>query len=357
MKTPHSHWLLPALAALGLAACAKEAMVQEDIRPVRYVTAGADTAQPGASFAGDIRARQETPLAFRVGGKIAERLVNAGERVKKGQVLARLDANDYELDLAAKQAQLAAARSDLVQQEADLRRSQELLGKQFISQAQVERQQNAVNAARAKLQQAQAQLAGSRNQNSYATLFADADGVIGSVSAEAGQVVAASQPVMKLALDGPREVAIQVPENALTTLREAKTLQVKLWADGQTFNGTLRELSADADPATRTYATRVSLDGANAALPLGMSATVTLPAPLRGSALQLPLSALLDQDGKHYVWVIDPKSHKVGRREIRVEGIGDAVANVSGALKAGEQVVSAGVHLLRDGQQVRLLQP
>ncbi|WP_024301288.1 efflux RND transporter periplasmic adaptor subunit [Pseudogulbenkiania sp. MAI-1] len=357
MKTPRSPWLLAGLTVLGLAACAKEATVQEDIRPVRYVTAGGNATQAGASFAGDIRARQETPLAFRVGGKIAERLVNAGDRVKKGQVLARLDANDYELDLAAKQAQLAAARSDLVQQEADLKRSQELLGKQFISQAQVDRQQNAVNAARAQLQQAQAQLAGSRNQNGYTILRADADGVIGSVSAEAGQVVAAGQAVMKLALDGPREVAIQVPENALVALREAKTLQVKLWADGQSYRGALRELAADADPATRTYAARISLDGANDALQLGMSATVTLPAPDRGEKLQLPLSALLDQDGKHYVWVIDPKSRKVGRREIRVESIGNTVAHVSGALKAGEQVVSAGVHLLRDGQQVRLLQP
>ena len=357
MKTPHSRWLLTALAVLGLAACAKEAAVQEDIRPVRYVTAGDNAPQPGASFAGDIRARQETPLAFRVGGKIAQRLVNAGERVKKGQVLARLDANDYELDLTAKQAQLAAARSDLMQQEADLRRAQELLGKQFISPAQVERQQNVVNAARAKLQQAQAQLAGSRNQSAYTTLVADADGVIGSVSAEAGQVVAAGQPVMKLALDGPREVAIQVPENALAALRAAKTLQVKLWADGQSYHGTVRELAADADPATRTYAARISLDGANAGLALGMSATVTLPTLNSGQNQQLPLSALLDQDGRHYVWVIDPKSHKVGRREVSVQGIDASVAHVSGALRAGEQVVSAGVHLLRDGQQVRLLQP
>ncbi|SMF40563.1 efflux RND transporter periplasmic adaptor subunit [Pseudogulbenkiania subflava] len=357
MKTPHSRWLLTALAVLGLAACSKDAAVQEDIRPVRYVTASDNASLPGASFAGDIRARQETPLAFRVGGKIAQRLVNTGERVKKGQILARLDANDYQLDLTAKQAQLAAARSDLEQQQTDLKRSQELLGKQFISQAQVDRQQNAVNAARARLQQAQAQLAGSRNQNSYATLVADADGVIGSVSAEAGQVVSAGQPVLRLAMDGPREVAIQVPENALAALRAAKALQVKLWADGQTFNGTLRELAADADPATRTYAARISLDGANAGLALGMSASVTLPAPSQEHKLQLPLSALLDQDGRHYVWVIDPKSHKVGRREVSVQGIDASVARVSGALRAGEQVVSAGVHLLRDGQQVRLLQP
>ncbi|MBI3146063.1 MAG: efflux RND transporter periplasmic adaptor subunit [Pseudogulbenkiania sp.] len=357
MKTPLAHWLLTGLTVLGLAACAKEAVVQEDIRPVRYVTAGDNAAQPGASFAGEIRARQDTPLAFRIGGKIVERLVNAGDRVKKGQVLARLDASDYALELTAKQAQLAAARSDLAQQQADLARSRELLGKQFISQAQVDRQQNAVNAARAQLEQAQAELAGSRNQTGYATLRADADGVIGSVSAEAGQVVAAGQPVARLALDGAREVAIQVPENALAALRAAKTLQVKLWADGQNYRGTLRELAADADPATRTYAARISLDGANAALPLGMSATVTLPPQDSGRNLQLPLSALLDQDGRHYVWVIDPKSHQVARREVAVLGIGDSFVSVGGTLKTGEQVVSAGVHLLRDGQQVRLLQP
>ncbi|SCK16171.1 efflux RND transporter periplasmic adaptor subunit [Vogesella sp. LIG4] len=346
---------LASLTLLALAGCKQEVQPVEEIRPVRYVVAGSDSAGNSRQFSGEIRARHESQLAFRVAGKIMERRVNAGDSVKKGQVLALLDASDYRLDTAAKQAQLSAAQAELGQQEADLKRSRELLAQNFISSAQVERQQTTVNAARASLQQAQAALSASRNQGSYTALLADSDGVIGSISAEPGMVVAAGQAVARLAANGEREVAFQVPENAVAAVRQASGFKVKLWADGRELDARLRELSADADSATRTYAARLTLPQADSNVRLGMTASVRAQLAGQGSTLRLPLAAMLDTQGKHYVWVINGQQ-QVGRKAVEVGDIdGDSIAITRG-LAGGEKVVTAGVHLLRDGQHITLLQ-
>ncbi|MFC3624851.1 efflux RND transporter periplasmic adaptor subunit [Vogesella amnigena] len=347
---------LASLLMLALAGCKEDVKPVEEIRPVRYVLAGSSNSQDSQQFSGEIRARHESQLAFRVGGKVLERRVNAGDSVKKGQLLAVLDGSDYQLDTSAKQAQLAAAQADLAQQEADLKRYRELLTQNFISAAQVERQQTAVQAARARLQQAQAALSASRNQGNYTALLADSDGVISSIGAEPGMVVAAGQPVARLAANGEREVAFQVPENAVDALRGASGFKVKLWADGRELDARLRELAADADGATRTYAARLALNGSDAEVRLGMTASVRALLPGQpGAAMRLPLSAILDEQGKHYVWVINAQQ-QVGRKAVTVGAIdGDSIAITSG-LRGGEKVVTAGVHLLRDGQRVTLLE-
>lgn len=346
--------LLAGGLAAALAGCNKEVQPAEEIRPVRFAVVGAGSVQSGDSYSGEIRARHETRLAFRVAGKVVQKLVNAGEHVKKGQPLARLDPTDYGLDLSAKQAQVAAAHSDLMQQETDLTRYRQLLTQSFVSQAQVDRQQNAVNVARAKLQQAEAQLSASSNQTAYTTLTADADGVVSEISAEPGLVVSAGQAVARLAQDGAREVAIQVPENAVARVRAAQEFAVTLWSDDHTFRGRLREIAGDTDPATRTYAARIALDEADtSALRLGMTARVQLPGS--AAALRLPLTAILDQQGRHYVWVIDPKTGKVARREVKVGALDSQSVALQQGVARGERVVSAGVHLLREGQRVKLL--
>ncbi|NWK77280.1 efflux RND transporter periplasmic adaptor subunit [Aquitalea sp. LB_tupeE] len=356
MSIPFRLASLVALTLL-LSACQQHDNSVEEIRPVRITTAGTPGSQPSDSFAGQIRARTETDLAFRIGGKIIAKLVNSGEHVKKGQVLARLDPSDTSLDISAKQAQLAAAESDLAQQQLNLQRYQQLLAKQFISQAQVDSQQNGVNAARAKRDEARAQLSASRNQGSYTQLLADADGIISQISAEPGQVVAAGQPVASLAHDGEREAAIQVPENALQQVRQQKQFAVTLWAGQQQFAGSLRELAGDADPATRTYAARISLPHASA-LALGQTVTVTLSGngASQTQSLRLPLTALLDEQGKHYVWVVDDKTLRVSRRPVVVQRIDSQSVTLQGGVRPGEKVVSAGVHLLHDQQRVTLLQ-
>lgn len=342
---------------LLLSACKQPDNSVEEIRPVRITTAGTLGNKPSDTFAGQIRARTETDLAFRIGGKIVAKLVNSGEHVKKGQVLARLDPSDTSLDISAKQAQLAAAESDLAQQQLNLQRYQQLLAKQFISQAQVDSQQNGVNAARAKRDEARAQLSSSRNQGSYTQLLADADGIVSQMLAEPGQVVAAGQAVARLAHDGEREAAIQVPENALQQLRQQKQFVVTLWAGKQQFEGSLRELAGDADPATRTYAARISLPHASA-LALGQTVTVTLSGngASQSQSLRLPLTALLDEQGKHYVWVVDDKTLRVSRRAVSVQSIDSQSVTLQGGVRPGEKVVSAGVHLLHDNQRVTLLQ-
>jgi len=354
--SPSLRLACPALLGLLLSACSQPSATVEEVRPVRVVTVSQNGNTPSNSFAGQIRARTETDLAFRIGGKIVAKLVNSGEHVKKGQLLARLDPSDTSLDINAKQAQLAAAESDLAQQQLNLQRYQQLLAKQFISQAQVDSQLNGVNAARAKRDEARAQLAASRNQGSYTQLLADADGIVSQMLAEPGQVVAAGQAVARLAHDGEREAAIQVPENALQQVRQQAQFTVSLWAGKQQFHGKLRELAGDADAATRTYAARISLPDASA-LALGQTATVTLPAATtQQQSLRLPLTALLDEQGKHYVWVVNDKDLRVIRRPVSVVSIDSNSATLQGSIQPGEKVVSAGVHLLHDKQRVTLLQ-
>ncbi len=353
---PTSRFVSVMLAsAMLLAACSKPEAPSEDIRPVRYVRASQNDQQAGTTFSGEIRARHEANLGFRVGGKITARLVNPGDTVKKGQLLARLDPQDYALDQSAKTAQLAAARSDLAQQEADLKRYRELLGKNFISQAQFDKLSAATDAARARFKQASAELGASQNQVGYTNLLADSDGVISTISAEPGMVVAAGQTVARLAHDGQREVAISIPENALETIRNAPRVTVTLWSGNHRYEGSLRELAGDADPATRTYAARIAIKNPDAALRLGMTATVTLPGSARQGTFRLPLTALLDENGKHFVWVVDASSHRVKRTPVTVIALDSDMVSLSAALPADAMIVTAGVHLLRDNQPVRLL--
>lgn len=355
--TPHLPRTALAVAMLlALSACKEEVKPAEDIRPVRYVTAGQAQAGSAYSFSGEVRARQESRLAFRVAGKVVEKRVNSGDSVKKGQVLAVLDGNDYQLDSQAKQAQVAAAQANLAQQEADLKRYRELLTQNFISAAQVERQQTAVQSARASLQQAQAALSSSRNQAGYTSLVADNDGIVSDITLEPGQVVSAGQVVARLAAAGEREVLIQVPENAVAAVRQASGFKVRLWADRQEVDATLREISGDADPATRTYAARLKLASTPGEVRLGMTANVatTLATPVTGG-IRLPLAAILDQQGKQYVWVIDTKTQKVGRKLVTVGTPDSNGILIRSGLNGGEQIVTAGVHLLRDGQRVAML--
>lgn len=349
--------VLASILLAGLAGCKEEVKIKEDIRPVRYTVAGAAQEQGALQFSGEIRARHESRLAFRVAGKIVEKRVNNGDSVKQGQVLLVLDSNDYMLDQQAKQAQLAAAEAQLRQQQADLKRSQDLQSQAFISQAQLDRQQAAFSAAQAQVLQARAALQGSRNQQGYTQLLADRDGVISDIQAEAGMVVAAGQPVARLAASGPREVMFQVAESQLAQLRTASSFSVTLPATGKSYAANLRELAADADPATRSYAARLSLADADA-LSLGMTAKVSARLPQNSQpAILLPHTAILDQQGKQYVWLLDATGQKVGRKPVSIRVQDKQFVQVTAGLQGGEKVVTAGVHLLRDGQTVTLLKP
>lgn len=332
-------WSLMLATAL-LAACSKELPPPAPPKLVRTLVVGAADAATARSYSGEVRARYETPLGFRVGGKIAARLVDAGARVKAGQPLARLDAADAALQAAQAEANRALA-------EADARRFRDLRARNFVSQAALDAKETALKAA-----DAQAGLA--KNQSAYTTLVTDHDGVVATVLAEPGQVVTSGQPVLRVARDGEREVAIALPEGEVAGLAPGAQAEISLWsAGGKTYRGRLRELAPAADAATRTYAARVTVLDPDAALALGMTASVRFAAPAAPKTPIVPLAALYQQDGEPAVWLVGA-DQSVTLRKVRVAAYTDAGAAVAEGLAPGERIVAAGVHKLSAGEKVRL---
>jgi RND family efflux transporter MFP subunit len=301
------------------------------------------TANP-RSYSGEVRARIETTLGFRVPGKIVERLVDVGATVKRGQPLARLDPTDAALQSVQAEAQRALA-------EADAKRYRDLKAKNFVSQSALDTRETTLKAVTA-----QAALA--KNQAGYTTLFSDRAGVIGLVQAEPGQVVSAGQPVFRLAPDGARDIAIALPESEVSGFRIGQTAEVSFWAmenAGQKpLTGRLREVSPVADPVTRTYSARVSLKDADPLLPLGMSATVRFPTETQGAAkLRVPLAAIFQKGSEPAVWKLNA-DNTVSLQAVTVAEFRDDGAVVTGGLAGGEQIVAAGVNLLSAGEKVRV---
>ena len=350
-----SRFAIAALAALTLAACSNGKVEHDPVRPVLT-----QTVIPGASstrdvYSGELRARHETDLAFRVGGKLVARTVDAGARVARGAILARLDPEDAQLAVQAATAQLASAESDLALARAELERHADLLGKRFISQSAFDVKQNAFNAARARAEQMRSQAGISSNQAAYTTLVADADGVVVSVAAEPGQVVTAGQAVLKLARSGEKEVVVNAPESQLSRFSVGQAVAVSLWADPSAiFPGRVREIAGGADAVTRTYAVRVSVPTAPATAQLGMTANVLFNASTDPNLVLLPLSALAREGANAAVWVVDPTSSKVKMRSVTVGQFREDGVTVTAGLNPGDVVVTAGVHKLRPEQQVRV---
>jgi multidrug efflux system membrane fusion protein len=303
------------------------------------------------AFAGEVHAREETPLAFRIGGKIARRMVDAGARVRRGQALAELDASDVQLQSDANRAQLASAEADLTLARAELQRYKDLADRQLVSRSLYDTQVARFQAATAQVRQARAQASGAGNQAGYAVLRAPADGVIAQRLAEAGQVVAAGQAVFQLAVDGGREVAISIPEKDLARFPVGRALVVSLWTRPDArYPATLREISPAADALTRTYAARVAITAPDADIALGQSARV-YAADGEAAGLSLPLSALTSVGSAPAVWIRDANG-AVHRRKVVVGAYGDARVPVREGVRADEWVVAAGVHLLREGEVV-----
>jgi len=350
--TRNNAWIV---AVLAIGGCGSDKVVQEPVRPVLT-----QTVVPGASatkdvYSGELRARHETDLSFRVGGKLVARTVDAGARIARGAVLARLDPEDAQLAAQAAAAQLASAESDLALAKAEMERHADLLAKRFISQSAYDVKQNAYNAARARAEQARSQAGISSNQASYTTLVADADAVVVSVAAEPGQVVAPGQPVLRLARSGEKEVVVNAPESQLDRFKAGQAVSISLWADPSTvFPGRVREVAGGADPVTRTYAVRISAPSAPQAAQLGMTASVLLNSSLNPSLVLLPLSALAREGANAAVWVVDPKTHKVKLRSVTVGQFREDGLTVTAGLHPGDVVVTAGVHKLRPDQQVRI---
>jgi RND family efflux transporter MFP subunit len=328
------------LGALALSACGghKETADPRTGPPtVRVATAGEATAV-GRVFTGIVTGRVQSDLGFRVPGKVVQRLVDAGQTVKAGQPLMRIDRTDYALALDA-------IRAKAVQTAADERRYRDLVSAGAVSASTYDQIKAAADAAQAQMRAAQ-------NEASYSLLVADADGVVMQTLAEPGQVVAAGQPVVKLAHAGPREATISLPETLRPAIRSIARARVY---GAATDNGAvLRQLSDFADPVTRTFEAKYVLEGAAASAPLGATVEVSLPDSRSASGQKIPLAALFDNGRGSGVWVVDPKSSTLIWRPVQVGAVSDESATLTGGLNAGDRFVSLGAHLLHQGQKVQV---
>ncbi|MBX3610484.1 MAG: efflux RND transporter periplasmic adaptor subunit [Hydrogenophaga sp.] len=356
-----THFVL-VVTTLALAACSGKTPPPEPVRAVKLMTVGADTLQATNEYAGEVRAQVESRLGFRVGGKLTERPVDIGQHVKAGQLLARLDGQDLALSSQAAQAAVAAARTQRDLAKADLERFKGLRTQGFVSGAEIDRRQATLDAAEASLRQAVAQSSVQGNQAGYARLVADAAGVVTAVQAEEGQVVSAGSPVVVVAQDGARDVVFAVPEDRLALVRPGTTADVRPWTGGHhggaepPVQGTVREVAASADAATRTYQVKLALP-AGTAWPLGATAYVSLRTPATGvAAITLPTSAIVrsaegDRSGS-MVWIYDAASSTVQARQVEVAGADGNRVVIAAGLKPGDEVVAAGAHVLNAGQKV-----
>jgi len=357
-------------AASAAGGSAQQAMLAEEKpRPVRTMVLGEESVRMAAAvYPGELRARHESRLGFRVAGKLIARQVQAGDRVTAGQILARLDPSESAPQTAAAKAQWLGAETDLKLANADLQRIVDLREKGFVSEAQVDRQRAAVDAAKARLEAAQAQLAQASNAVEFQVIRADAPGVVVGLDAELGQVIAAGQSVMRLARDGEREALIYLPETKMPGLALGQAWLVWLagerGAQARRYQAFIREISPLAEPGTRTFAIRLALREPMAGMPLGVSLQAQALSPDKQAArgeLLMPTTALYSRDGKTYVWKVDESSATVRLVAVDLLGYSDQGVRLRSAdpqsaaagLSAGDRVVTAGVHFLREGQKIR----
>jgi RND family efflux transporter MFP subunit len=350
--------------ALALGACSKAEPPPEPVRAVKLLTVGVGALDTQLEYAGEVRARIESRLGFRVAGKIVRREVELGQHVQAGQLLARLDASDYRLGADAARAQVAAATTQRDLAAADVRRYSQLKAQNFISGAELERREASLKSAQATLDQAKAQLSSQSNQEAYAQLLADVPGVVTGIDAEPGQVVSAGSPVVRIAQDGPRDVVFVVPEDKRGDIRVGQKVNVRPWSAGmQPLQGQVREVAASADPVTRTYQVKVALPTADAAAVPPLGATVhALPegmGPTGQPVVKLPTTALRQEGGGGQgtaVWVFDAASSTEKLQPVQRATADGNEAVIAAGLTPGMQVVAAGVHVLTPGQKVTVYQ-
>lgn len=343
------------VAIMAAAGCSEEKTASEAVvRPVKVVEVKAPQTRQALTYSGSVRARTDIPMGFRVDGKITERLVDIGQRVKVGDVVARVDATDYELSVKQAEAELASSQKQVEIAELALKRAETLQQQNVTSQSALEQAQLSAEQARASRDAARSSLQQAQNRVEYTVLKAEVPGIVTAVSAEAGQVVAAGTPVVTLAEDGEKEVVIAVPESEIAQFSTGQEVEAGFWFDRQlTLKGKVREVAGSADQQSRTFTVKVSLPD-DPQLRLGMTATVTAKAPEQDSSFILPLAALDKRDGKSVVWLVDPASKTVRSQPVKVEGFAPEGIRISEGLSAGDLVVAAGTQFMQPDLPVQL---
>src|SRR5712691_2404858 len=353
-------WIFPLAASAFiplLAACQDQAVsaTAKPERPVQVQRVVFENKDASRDFVGVVRARYETDLGFRVAGKIVARVVNVGDRVRAGDVVARLDPQDLRLQAESADAELAAATSNLAQVAADLARYTTLRERGFASVADFDRKKAAKDEAEGRLERARRTLELARNQLAYAELKSDADGVITATFAEPGQVVALGQAVARLAHRGEKEAVVALPETWLGAARKSQAT-VRLWSEpDRVFTARLRELSPQADAATRTYAARFTIENPDDMVALGMTATVTLSHAADARVAKLPLAAIVNRGTGPLVYLVD-ESGTLVRRPVTVSSFTEQAVSVTSGLSEGDRFVVLGAQKLDPGVKVRTVE-
>ena len=346
----------PYLLIFLLAGCQQPAPPAQPPRPALVVTVGATTTPAPTVLVGEIRSRYETVQGFRVAGKIMQRRVGVGDTVRKGQVMASLDAADAGLSAAAARSEVAAAEAEAALARAELERQKQLYTKKFIALSALDVHDARHKAAQARLQQARAQAAVAGNQSRYASMLAERDGVILEIRAEPGQVVEVGEPVVRISVQGTLEAAVAVPESRMKGVHVGAPAELRLWAGHETvYRGKVREIAPAADSTTRTFAVRVALDDGQpglAEIRQGMTAGVRFHHEDNAGFL-LPGSAVTQVNGKTLVWVVDAKTGQVRQRAVTAGAFREDGIPVSAGVEPGDMVVVAGLHKLVEGQKVR----
>ncbi len=343
-------WGLTLAVTIVSGGCSKPPTKDPRLLPPAVLVSTAEAADPASrAFTGTVKARVQSELGFRVGGKIIERCVDVGERVKKGQPLMRLDPVDLNLSVAAEKANVEAVRARYIQAKADESRFAKLLKADVIAAQDYDRVRAAVDSAKADLDAMEAQSRIRENSSGYAVLQADADGVIVQTLSEPGQVVVAGQTVIELAHDGPREAAINLPENIRPPA--AAPAIARLYGSDRIYQAKLRQLSNAADPVTRTFEARYVLEGEAALAPLGSTVTVDVPVDpgSSGHMVVVPVGAIFDPGSGPGVWTVNER-REVSFRPIKIDSMGRDRVVISTGIEAGNTVVALGAHLLHEGQ-------
>ena len=349
-------------AVAMLAGCAKTPEAAISIRPALAYKITSNSGVDADVYPGEIRARHEADHAFRIGGKMVSRMVEQGSVVRRGQVLAQLDPLDVKLAAEAAGAGVKAAETEASYADAEYKRFKDLFNKGFVSQSSLDQKLNVANAAKARLDSASAQANVSSNQAAYATLTAEQDGVVTQVMAESGQVVAAGQGVMRIANPAEKELVISAPESKIGDFRRlgatatpTRDLRVATWLQPEKYYpAKVREVSGAADPITRTYAVRITVQGADENVQLGMSAYAVFVGANAAETIAVPLSALYVKNNITGVWQI-ASDGKVSLRPVTVVQYRETAALIKGGVKIGDVIVAAGVHKLREGEVVKAI--
>jgi len=346
---------LVGLLAFSVSACteAKTEPVAA-VRPVKVVEIASADATRSLQYSGTVKARTEMNQGFRVAGKIVEREVNIGDRVKPGDVLARIDATDYALAVKTAEANLAATQKQVDTAELARNRAQELFGKKFASQAQLDVAQLGYQQAVAARDAATSSLQQAKNQVAYTELKADRKGIVTTIGADTGQVVGIGTPVVTVAVDGEKEIQIAVPETEISHFKPGQGVDVGFWTDDKlSLPGKVREVAGSADPQSRTFSVRVSLADDTRIL-LGMTATVEAKVAAKQNLASVPLEALAKKDGGTIVWVADRATSSVHARPVTVADFAPGGVRIAKGLQAGDLVVAAGTQFMSENLKVKL---